>query len=63
MSKDRVEAFSDGVFGIVLSLLILELHAPNIAAHSSLSQYVAAMAPLLPNVISFALTFVMICIH
>jgi len=63
MSKDRVEAFSDGVFGIVLSLLILELHAPNIAANSSLSQYAAAMAPLLPNVISFALTFVMICIH
>jgi uncharacterized membrane protein len=63
MSKDRLEAFSDGVFGIVLSLLILELHVPNVAAHSSLGQYLAAMAPLLPKVISFALTFVMICIH
>lgn len=63
MSKDRLEAFSDGVFGIVLSLLILELHVPNVAAHSSLGPYAAAMAPLLPNMISFALTFVMICIH
>ncbi len=63
MSKDRVEAFSDGVFAIILTLLILELHVPNVADHSSLGQYAAAMAPLIPKVVSFALTFVMICIH
>jgi uncharacterized membrane protein len=63
MSKDRVEAFSDGVFAIILTLLVLELRVPNIAEHSSLSEYAAAMAPLIPKVISFALTFVIICIH
>ena len=63
MSKDRLEAFSDGVFGIVLSLLVLELHTPNVADHSSFSQYASAMAPLVPKVVSFILTFVMICIH
>ena len=36
MSKDRLEAFSDGVFGIVLSLLILQLYVPNVVDHSSL---------------------------
>ncbi len=63
MSKDRLEAFSDGVFAIILTLLVLELHAPNVSDHSSLSQYAAAMAPLIPKVVSFVLTFVMICIH
>lgn len=63
MSKDRVEAFSDGVFAIILTLLVLELHVPNVADQSSLGQYAAAMAPLIPKIVSFALTFVMICIH
>ena len=63
MSKDRVEAFSDGVFAVALTLLILELHVPNVANHSSLGQYAAAMAPLIPKVVSFVLTFVIICIH
>ncbi len=49
MSKERVEAFSDGVFAVALTLLILELHVPNIAGHSSLGQYAAAMAPLIPK--------------
>jgi TMEM175 potassium channel family protein len=63
MSKDRVEAFSDGVFSIILTLLVLELRVPNIADHSSLGQYAAAMAPLVPKLVSFVLTFVMIAIH
>ncbi|MGH7203350.1 MAG: TMEM175 family protein [Candidatus Levyibacteriota bacterium] len=63
MSKDRVEAFSDGVFAVVLTLLILGLDVPNVANHASLTQYAAAMTPLLPKVASFALTFVIIAIH
>ncbi len=63
VSKDRLEAFSDGVFGIVLSLLVLELHVPNVSDYSSLSRYAAAMAPLVPKLVSFVLTFVMICTY
>ncbi len=63
MSKDRLEAFSDGVFAIILTLLVLELRAPSIPAHSSLGQYAVAMAPLVPKIVSFVLTFVMIYIH
>src|SRR5436190_2167462 len=63
MSKDRVEAFSDGVFAIILTLLVLELRVPTIADHSSLSQYAAAMKPLIPKFISFVLTFMMISTH
>jgi uncharacterized membrane protein len=63
MSKDRVEAFSDGVFAIILTLLVLELRVPNLADHSSLSQYATAMTPLIPKIISFVLTFAIIAIH
>ncbi len=57
MSKDRVEYFSDAVFAIILTLLVLELRVPEIAAHSSFNQYVEALTPLLPKFFSFALTF------
>ena len=63
MSKDRLEAFSDGVFSFVLTLLFLRLAAPQIVDHSTLGQYTVAMAPLIPKVVSFMLTFAMICIH
>jgi len=62
-SKERVETFSDGVFAIVLTLLVLEMRVPNIADHSSMGQYAAAMSPLIPKAISFALTFLIICIN
>lgn len=63
MSKDRVETFSDGVFAIILTLLVLELRVPEIANHSGLGQYAAAMLPLIPKFVSFALSFVIISIH
>ncbi len=63
MSKDRLETFSDGVFSFVLTLLFIRLVAPQIPHQSTLGQYAAAMAPLIPAVVSFVLTFAVICIH
>jgi len=63
MSKDRLEAYSDGVFAVALTLLILDLRVPALASHSNLGQYATAMVPLIPKVLSFVLTFTMICIH
>lgn len=63
MSKDRVESFSDGVFAIVMTLLVLELHVPEIADHSSFGQYATVMAPLIPKFVSFVLSFVMVSIY
>jgi uncharacterized membrane protein len=57
MSKDRVEYFSDAVFAILLTLLVLELHVPEIAEHASFNQYIVALTPLLPKFFSFVLTF------
>ena len=59
-SKERVETFSDGIFAIVLTLLVLELHVPSIPDHSSLSQYAETMSPLIPKAIVFVLTFLLV---
>lgn len=63
MSKARVEAFSDGVFAIVMTLMVLELHLPQIAGHPGFGEYARAMVPLLPKFISFVMSFSMIAVH
>lgn len=63
MSKERVEFFSDAVFAIILTLLVLELHIPEIADHSTFDEYIIAMMPLIPKFISFILSFVMVAIY
>jgi uncharacterized membrane protein len=60
LSKDRLEAFSDGVFAVALTLLILEIHVPEIPHHSGNYQYVLAMVPLIPKFLTFVLTFILI---
>ena len=63
MSKDRIETFSDGVFAIILTLLVLELHVPSVPNHANLSEYVIAMLPLIPKFVSFVFSFIIIAIH
>jgi len=55
MSKQRLEAFSDGVFAIVITLLILDVHLPSQGALSW-----TALAQALPNVLAFILSFVLV---
>ncbi len=62
MSKNRLEALSDGIFSVVLTILILELNPPSVLAHSSFGQYARLMAPLIPKVLSFILTFMLISV-
>ncbi len=56
MSKGRLEAFSDGVIAIILTIMVLELkvpHAPDIAA----------LKPLMPVFLSYVMSFVFISIY
>jgi len=45
----------DAVFAIILTLLVLELHVPEVADNSSFSEYVTAMIPIIPKSVPFLL--------
>ncbi len=56
MSKGRLEAFSDGVLAIILTIMVLELKTP---ADGTL----AALRPLLPKFLSYILSFIFLGIY
>src|SRR4029077_1166535 len=56
MESNRVEAFSDGVIAIIITIMVLELKVPHGAD-------VAALRPLAPVFASYVLSFVMIGIY
>ena len=51
MSKGRLEAFSDGVIAIIITIMVLELQVPH-------QPDLAALRPLLPKFLSYVLSFV-----
>jgi uncharacterized membrane protein len=55
MSKTRLEAFSDGVFAIVITLLVLELRPEEGAAHAR-----EMILHAFPRMLAFGLSFVVI---
>jgi len=56
MGKNRLEAFSDGVLAIILTIMVLELKVPH-------GDSFAALATLLPTFVSYALSFIYIAIY
>ena len=56
MQKNRLEAFSDGVIAIIITIMVLELHVP----HGADWQALAAMAP---SFLTYALSFVYVAIY
>ena len=56
MSKTRMEAFSDGVIAIIITIMVLELQVPGEPTWS-------ALQPLAPVFFSYVLSFVYIAIY
>ena len=56
MDKRRLESFSDGVFAIVITLLVLELKLPEVR-YDALAQSLMA---LLPSISAYVLSFLLI---
>lgn len=56
-SKNRVEAFSDGIFAIIVTLLVLEIKVPHIGDHHSTGELFAALKGLLPKFLSWIISF------
>jgi len=56
MTKSRVEAFSDGVVAILITIMVLELRVPNGADWN-------ALRPLAPTFLAYVLSFVNLGIY
>jgi uncharacterized membrane protein len=56
MGKGRLEAFSDGVLAIIITIMVLELKVPH-------GEQLQALAPLLPVFLSYVLSFVYVGIY
>jgi len=56
MTKNRLEAFSDGVIAIIITIMVLELHSPN-------EPSLLALSRLWPTFLSYALSFVIVAIY
>ena len=56
MPTGRLEAFSDGVLAILITIMVLELHVPH-------GTDLAALRPLVPVFLTYLLSFVFIAIY
>jgi len=56
LGKTRLEAFSDGVIAILITIMVLELKVPHEASFG-------ALEPLIPVVLSYVLSFVILGIY
>jgi uncharacterized membrane protein len=56
MNKGRVEAFSDGVLAVIITVMVLEMKSPH-------GTSLAALAPVIPVFLSYILSFVYVGIY
>lgn len=56
MEKNRLEAFSDGVLAIIITIMVLELKVPH-------GESLASLQPLIPVLLSYVLSFIYVGIY
>lgn len=56
MNKGRMEAFSDGVLAVIITIMVLEMKSPK-------GTSVAALTPVIPVFLSYLLSFIYIGIY
>ena len=56
MTKGRLEAFTDGVIAVIITIMVLEMKVPHGAD-------AAALAPLVPVFLTYVLSFVFVAIY
>src|SRR6266542_3131923 len=57
---ERLEAFSDGVFAIAITLLVLEIRVPPAAELEDPARLIAALGALWPSYLGYVVSFVTI---
>lgn len=63
LGKNRIEALSDGVFAIAMTLLVLEIHVPDLPANASNLQLAPALLHLWPKFLSYTVSFLSLGVY
>ena len=69
LSKNRIEALTDGVFAVVMTLLVLDISVPQISSHYAIDSVAAGtellkrLFDLWPKILSFGISFVILAIY
>lgn len=58
LGKNRIEALSDGIFAIVMTLLILEIHVPNLSNNAANVVLLPELLKLWPKFLAYFVSFV-----
>ncbi|MDB5237652.1 MAG: hypothetical protein JWL88_754 [Parcubacteria group bacterium] len=62
MNKNRIEALSDGIFAIVLTILVFDLKIPAGALVLTNADFLSQLLILWPVIVSITLSFIVICV-
>jgi uncharacterized membrane protein len=69
VSKNRMEFLTDGIFAVVMTLLVLDISVPQISSHYAVSNVAAGtelvkrLFDLWPKMLSFGISFVILAIY
>jgi len=63
MEKNRLEAFSDGVLAIIITIMVLDLKVPQPTEQLPHPDALAALKPLLPVFLTYVLSFIYLGIY
>jgi uncharacterized membrane protein len=58
--KNRLEAFSDGVFAIIITLLVLEIKIPQLGEHADSAGLWQALKDIFPVLFSWVISFMIV---
>jgi len=69
VSKNRIEFLTDGIFAVVMTLLVLDISVPQISSHYAIGNVAAGtelakrLFDLWPKMLSFGISFVILAIY
>jgi uncharacterized membrane protein len=70
LSKNRIEALTDGIFAVVMTLLVLDISVPQIASShynvgsvAAETELVKRLFDLWPKILGFGISFIILAIY
>jgi uncharacterized membrane protein len=69
LSKKRVELLTDGIFAVVMTLLVLDISVPQISSHDAIdsaavgTELLNGLFDLWPKLLSFGISFIILAIY